>query len=337
MVQAAIIGLAGQRLSDAERDLFAALPPAGVILFARNIDNPAQLAALMADLDAALPPGAARMIDQEGGRVARLRPPHWPAHPPAARLGAMHAKNPEAGRRAAFLSGALIGLDCAEAGFTVTTAPVLDVAVPGAHAIIGDRAFSASPRVVAELGAAFAAGLWAAGVQPMAKHMPGHGRAMADSHLALPRLDDVAASDLMPFRVNAMLPWGMTAHIVYAARDPALPATLSRPVITGVIRDEIGFDGVLVTDDLGMHALSGPMAARARDAIAAGCDLALHCSGEIADSEAVLRAAGAVSPATAARLDAAALSLRGRRQPLGRAGMAEERAALLRQAGLGDD
>ncbi len=334
-MQAAIVGLGGLDLTEAERRLFTELPPSGVILFARNIETPAQVADLMRALDAVLPPGAARLVDQEGGRVARLRPPAWPAHPSAATLGALHGHSPAAARRATFLTGALLGMDCAETGFTVTTAPVLDVVAADAHDVIGDRAFGSNARVVAELGAAMAAGLAAGGIQPMAKHMPGHGRARADSHYELPRLDDVTQADLMPFRVNSLLPWGMTAHIVYTAQDPALPATLSASLIRDVIRGEIGFDGVLVSDDLGMKALSGPLAERASLAVAAGCDLALHCSGIVAESEVVLRAAGPLSAVASARLARAGQYLRGRRQALGRSTLTEERDALLRQGGAG--
>lgn len=323
----AIIGIAGPELAAAEAELLAETRPAGVILFGRNIQSPAQLARLMADLRRSLPVGAALMVDQEGGRVARLRPPHWRAHPPASRLGALHAANPGAGLRAAWLTGALIGLDCAGAGFTIAAAPVLDVASPDGHDVIGDRSFSANPEHVAALGAALAHGLLAAGVQPVGKHAPGHGRARADSHLELPVLDDVTAADLAPFRANAWLPWLMTAHIRYTARD-VLPATQSAAIIRDIIR-ATGFDGVLTTDDLAMQALSGTPAARAAAAIAAGCDIALHCSGVLAESAGMLRALPPASEACAARLRRAAAMAQTARQALDGEALAAERAALL--------
>jgi len=278
----AIIGLGGPELSAGEAALLREHAPLGVILFARNIATPAQLAALVAGIRAALP-NALLMVDQEGGRVARLKPPRWRAHPAARALETV---------RAAWLSGALIGLECRAAGFDLVAAPVLDVAAPGGHNVIGDRAFSADPARVAELGGAMAAGLLAAGVQPIGKHAPGHGRARADSHLELPVLDTILPADLAPFIANRALPWLMTAHIRYMTHDMHNPATLSRSIIEGVIRatSGIGFEGVLVTDDLAMHALSGSPGARAAAALSAGCDVALHCSGVLAESESVLAA-----------------------------------------------
>ena len=192
-MKAAIVGIAGPDLTSDEAALFRAQPPAGVILFARNIVDPPRLATLVAALRRVLPASAVLMVDQEGGRVARLRPPHWRAHPPAAALGALFGRSEADGLRAAWLNGALIGLDCAAAGFDVAAAPVLDLGLPGAHAVIGDRALAEDPTVVGRLGGAVAAGLLAAGVQPVVKHVPGHGRARLDSHLALPT---VAANDL---------------------------------------------------------------------------------------------------------------------------------------------
>jgi beta-N-acetylhexosaminidase len=297
-VRAAIVGLAGPELLAEEAALFATYPPAGVILFARNIQDPAQLSALIDSLCAALPPGTDFMVDQEGGRVARLKPPHWHAHPPAMAIGRLFAANPAAGLRAAWLTGALIGCDCRSAGFTVAAAPVLDISLPGAHDVVGDRAFAQHPAAVARLGRAVANGLLAAGVVPVGKHAPGHGRARADSHYSLPRVtEDDLSADIRPFALNADLPWMMTAHIVYAALDPHLPATLSASVISTVIRGRIGFGGVLVTDDLAMKALSGAPADLAIQALAAGCDIALYCSGDFAHTEALLRTCPALSPA----------------------------------------
>ena len=305
-MKAAIIGISGLTLSGVEAGLIREHPPAGVILFARNVADPAQVAALNASLRALLPPLAVLMVDQEGGRVARLRPPHWRAHPSAATIGALHAREPADGLRAAWLTGALIGLDCQAAGFDTACAPVLDLRHAGAHDIIGDRAFAAAPAAVAALGRAVGEGLRAAGVQPVIKHIPGHGRARADSHMELPTvaatgLDD----DFAPFRDLADAGWAMTAHILYTAWDAARPATLSPRVIGSVIREKIGFAGVLVTDDLSMRALSGAPAALAQAALAAGCDLALHCPGLHDENVALLAGCPAATPATLARLDAA--------------------------------
>jgi beta-N-acetylhexosaminidase len=279
-MKAAIVGISGPGLLAEEAALFHAHPPAGVILFARNIQDRMQLAALMAALRRALPPRAVFMVDQEGGRVARLRPPSWRAHPPAAALGTL---------RRAWLSGALIGLECAAAGFNTVAAPVLDLLVPGAHHVVGDRAFAEDPAMVSRLGRAFAEGLLAAGIQPIGKHAPGHGRARVDSHLSLPTVEaNHLEADILPFARNADLPWMMTAHIVYPAFDPVLPATLSPFVIEHIIRGRIGFQGVLVTDDLAMKALAGEPADLAVQALAAGCDLALYCSGLYAPTETLL-------------------------------------------------
>ena len=329
-MKAAITGLAGPVLSQAETSLLRAHPPAGVILFARNIQDPPQLATLIAALRALLPPTALLMLDQEGGRVARLRPPHWRAHPPAAAIGARFAADPDAALRAAWLHGALIGAEAAAAGFDVVTAPVLDRAVPGAADVIGDRAFGADPHAVARLGRAMADGLLAAGIQPVMKHAPGHGRATTDSHLALPVVAaDDPEPDLLPFALNADLPWAMTAHILFPAWDPARPATLSPAVIGRIIRGRIGFQGVLVTDDLAMRALTGAPDDLALAALAAGCDLALFCSGEYAPTAALLAACPGLAPAAAARLDAARRLAAARRRTLDPDALAEARDRLL--------
>jgi len=306
MMKAAITGLAGPALTPDEADLLRAHPPAGVILFARNIVDPAQLAALVGALRGVLPPTAVLMVDQEGGRVARLRPPHWRAHPPAGVIGARFATDPAAATRAAWLHGALIGAEAAAAGFDVVTAPVLDRALPGASAVIGDRAFGADPATVARLGRAMAEGLLAAGIQPVMKHAPGHGQATTDSHFALPVVSAADPEpDLLPFALNADLPWAMTAHILFPAWDPTRPATLSPTVIGRIIRGRIGFQGVLVTDDLAMRALTGAPDDLALAALAAGCDLALFCSGEHAPTAALLAACPELAPEAVARLDAA--------------------------------
>ncbi len=298
----AIIGLSGVALDPDERALLQARPPAGIILFRRNIETGRQLRSLTDDLHATLPSGAVIMIDQEGGRVARLRPPHWRAHPSAAAIA--EAAQPE---RAAYDSGALIGLECAAAGIDVVAAPVLDVRAADADPFIGDRAFGSDPALVTTLGGAFAAGLLAAGIQPVGKHVPGHGRATTDSHLALPELDAPNSNDLAPFAALAgRLPWLMTAHIRYRDLDPVHPATLSAAIIGRLIRGTLGFDGVLVSDDLTMRALTGDQASLARAAIEAGCDLALSCDGDLATSASILDALPAMTDVSLTRLHQAA-------------------------------
>ncbi len=329
-MKATIIGLSGPSLLPEEAALLREYPPAGAILFARNITDPPQLRALLTELRAVLPAGAVLMVDQEGGRVARLRPPHWRARPAAAAIGALHGRDAGAGRRAAWLAGALIGLDCAAVGFDTVCAPVLDLARPETTGAIGDRAFAADPAAVAELGGAMAAGLLAAGVQPVAKHAPGHGRAVVDSHLALPVVESAdLEADFAPFAANAGLPWMMTAHLLFRALDAARPATLSPSIIAGVIRGRIGFGGVLVSDDLAMHALSGTPAERATACLEAGCDLALYCPGDAEGTAAVLRAVAEVTEAGRARMAAARALARERHLALDPAALEREQAALL--------
>jgi beta-N-acetylhexosaminidase len=266
-------------------------------------------------------------VDQEGGRVARLKPPHWQGHPPARAIGDLHARDARQGLRAAWLTGALIGAQCYEAGCNIVAAPVLDVAAAGGHDVIGDRAFSPDPEAVAMLGASFARGLLAAGVQPVGKHAPGHGRARADSHLELPVLDGVSDADLTPFRANAWLPWLMTAHIRYTAQDMTHPATQS-PVLTRLIR-ALGFTGALITDDLAMNALSGSAGARAMRALAAGCDIALHCSGVLAESVEVLEAVPLITQVARDRLRAASVMAHAFRTDLDVPALAAESTGLL--------
>ena len=315
--KAAIVGIAGPTLVPQEAALFRTHPPAGIILFARNILDKPGLAALMAELRRVLPPDAVFMVDQEGGRVARLRPPHWRAHPPVVELRTI---------RRAWLSGALIGLECAEAGFNTVAAPVLDLSINGAHDIIGDRALANDPEMVARLGRAFADGLLAAGVQPIGKHVPGHGRARVDSHLSLPTVEaNHIDSDILPFARNADLPWMMTAHILYPAFDKILPATLSPCIIQKIIRERIGFQGVLVTDDLAMKALSGEPADLAVRALDAGCDVALYCSGEYAPTEALLSACPPLSDRASQRLAQSRTKAARRRLDLDHEAIARER------------
>jgi beta-N-acetylhexosaminidase len=277
-----ILGIAGPVLTAEEAELFARLPPSGIILFGRNIEDPVQLSQLMTSLRRVLASGAKLAVDQEGGRVARLRGPHWPDMPAAATL-----KTPDA----AYAHGRALGAMARAAGFDVVTAPVLDLAYPGADAVIGDRAFSADPKIVAALGEALAQGLIAEHIIPVMKHLPGHGRAVVDSHKALPRIADTDLdADFYPFAANAGLAWGMTAHIIYESLDPLHPATLSKTIIQNIIRKKIGFTGTLLSDDLAMHALTGPPEARARAALEAGCDIALYCPGDLAGNRAILEA-----------------------------------------------
>ncbi len=297
--RAAVIGLSGPVLTGEEAELLRDAPPLGIILFARNIADPAQLRALTASIREELGEAAPILVDQEGGRVARLRAPHWPDFPPAARFEGAPAE-------AARANAAMHGLICREAGFDVVCAPVLDLRMPGAHGIIGDRAFSDDPEEVARLGLAWAEGLQLAGCIPVVKHIPGHGRAMVDSHYELPRVTaprEMLVEDCGPFAALAgIAAWAMTAHIIYEELDPERPATLSPTVIGQVIRRAIGFEGVLVSDDLCMKALEGEPGALAAEAIAAGCDIVLHCNGVLEDSAAVLAGCPGLSDAAEARL-----------------------------------
>ena len=302
--RAILFGCAGERLSADERSLFAAADPLGFVLFRRNCQSPGQVRALVAALhDCVGRADAPVLIDQEGGRVARLRPPHWRSYPAAARLAALPDGEADEAVR---LGARLIADDLASLGISVDAAPVLDVPVAGADAVIGDRAYSGDPARVARLGRAMCEGLLEGGVLPIVKHIPGHGRARVDSHHDCPVVDaaieELAISDFEPFRRLADMPWAMTAHVVYSAFDRK-PATLSRPVIEHVIRGQIGFDGVLVSDDIGMGALSGRLGDRVGKALHAGCDLALHCSGAIGEMADLAEIAPAISAKTAARLE----------------------------------
>jgi beta-N-acetylhexosaminidase len=282
----AIYGCAGTELSVAERDFFRQTRPWGFILFARNISDSAQVKVLVDKLRESVDDGLAPvLIDQEGGRVARLKPPHWHKRPPAAHFGALHLENPDAAREATYLNARLIAHDLFSLGINVDCLPVLDVPVSGAHDIIGDRAFAKDPTTVITLGRAQIEGLMEGGVLPVMKHIPGHGRAGADSHLALPRVsarrEELSASDFVTFRSLDQCPVAMTAHVVYESIDPQRPATTSPKVIRDVIRGEIGFEGLLMSDDLSMKALDGALSVRARQAQFAGCDLVLHCNGNL--------------------------------------------------------
>lgn len=306
--RAAIVGIAGTTLTAAERELFLALPPAGVILFQRNCVDRVQLRALTDALHALAGERPLPVfVDQEGGRVMRLRPPHWRALPAAGELGRLAALDAGAAATAARLHGRLIAHDLREVGIDVDCAPVLDVASAGMTEAIGSRSFAADPELVGVLAGAFAAGLLAGGIAPVGKHLPGHGRAVVDSHVALPVVEAAAsalrAADFVPARALAHLPFVMTAHVVFADLDPERPATTSPTVITRIIRGELGVQGLLLSDDLAMQALTGTPPERALAALAAGCDLALFCPGQLDANRAVLQAVPPLAPSVQARLD----------------------------------
>jgi beta-N-acetylhexosaminidase len=293
---AAILGVSGPVLTPEEAAFLREANPFGFILFARNIDTPDQVRVLTESLRAAVDRADAPiLIDQEGGRVQRLRPPHWPNRPPAQAFGALHARDFLKARAAARLHARLIAHDLRCLGIDTDCLPVMDVRQPGAHDIIGDRAFSEDPSVVGELGRAQVIGLLEGGVYPVIKHIPGHGRSQSDSHEDLPVVgtdrDTLERHDIPPFRAVADAPFAMTAHIVYSAIDPDHPATLSSKVISEVIRGACGFDGLLMTDDLSMKALEGPFEERTRRSLEAGCDLVLHCNGDMVEMRGVVRAA----------------------------------------------
>ena len=294
--RAFIVGLASTGLSDGERAFLREARPFGVILFQRNIETPEQVRRLTGSVRTELGWNAPILVDQEGGRVQRLGPPHWPVYPPGAVYGRLYLQDAETGKRAAFLAGCNIAADLLAVGIDVDCAPIADVPVAGADRIIGDRAYGEKPHTVAAIARAVADGLLAGGVLPVLKHLPGHGRATADSHRELPRVDTelakLRATDFAAFQSLSDLPLGMTAHVVYAAIDPIAPATTSVTVVKEVIRGWIGFGGLLMTDDISMGALSGPIAERSRAAVAAGCDLVLHCNGDLGEMQEV---AGAVS------------------------------------------
>lgn len=309
MIGAFFTGLAGPRLLDSERTFLSQSRPAGIILFARNIVAPDQVRWLIAEARAAI--GHADclvLVDQEGGRVQRLRPPFWRALPSARKIA--RYENGGAGAvRAIEQVSRLIAADLRALGFNCNCTPVLDLPVEGSHEIIGDRAFGTTPADVIARGRAVIAGHLAGGVVPVIKHIPGHGRARADSHLELPVVDTpratLEATDFAPFKALADCPAAMTAHVVYAAIDPALPASTSPVVHRDVIRGHIGFDGLLMSDDLSMKALGGPMRDRASAVIAAGSDIALHCNGDLAEMEAVAAGAGTLSGPALARFQRA--------------------------------
>src|SRR5215813_3232930 len=306
-VRAFITGLAGTTITPDERAFLREREPWGFIIFRRNVETPAQVRRLTASVRDAVGREAPVLVDQEGGRVQRLGPPHWPPYPPGADYGRLYDRNAAEGIRAAYLGARLIAADLAGVGVDVDCLPIADV--PGAGAVIGDRAYGETAEKVALLGRAVADGLLAGGVLPVLKHIPGHGRATADSHGALPIVETdretLSTTDFAAFRPLSDLPLGMTAHIVYTAIDPIAPATTSVTLVRDVIRDWLGFRGLLMSDDISMGALSGSIEERARAAIAAGCDVVLHCNGELDEMRAVASAVPVLAGEAAARADAA--------------------------------
>jgi beta-N-acetylhexosaminidase len=307
--RAFITGLAGLTISANERAFCREAQPWGLILFKRNVNSPAQVQELVASFREVVGWQAPVLIDQEGGRVQRLGPPHWPPYPPGARYGELYNREPAMGLAAARLAGHLIAADLSALGIDVDCLPLADVPVEGHDPVIGDRAYGTEPGKVAALAKAVAEGLQAGGVLPVLKHLPGHGRATADSHLRLPVVDTdratLEATDFAAFRPLKDLPLGMTAHVVFSAIDPRAPATTSVTMVREVIRGFIGFQGVLMSDDISMGALSGTLAERCGAALAAGCDLVLHCNGDLAEMTQVAGATPMLSGEAARRADAA--------------------------------
>lgn len=319
MRSAAIYGCSGHRLTPEEQAFFADTRPWGFILFRRNVDSPEQVRALTADLrDSVGDPDAPILIDQEGGRVQRLGPPHWPKYPPGdAYLKA--APDLASARELVRLGARLMAHDLREVGITIDCLPVLDVPVAGAHDIIGDRAYATDPAAVTVLGRAAAEGLLAGGVLPVIKHIPGHGRAFADSHKELPTvhadLDTLDAWDFAPFKALSDMPIAMTAHVVFTAIDPTNPATQSKKAIK-LIRKHIGFKGLLLSDDLVMNALSGTLTERAEASLKAGCDLVVHWNGDMDEMQQVAAGVGKLKGKAARRADAALARLVQAPEPL---------------------
>lgn len=310
MTAALITGLSGQTLTDDERAFYRDVKPAGVILFKRNVEDGAQVKPLVDSvLDAIGRDDVLVLIDQEGGRVQRIKPPHARDLPPAAAYASRYAQDKEAAKAAAYCVAQLVAHELRGYGINMNCAPVLDVPVAGAHDIIGDRAYGADPLQIIDLAREVADGLMAGGVVPVIKHIPGHGRAMADSHLDLPVVatphGELSKSDFVPFRALAKLPAAMTAHVVFSDIDATAPASTSAIVTADIIRGEIGFNGFLMSDDLSMKALNGPMRQRAEAVISAGSDVALHCNGDMTEMRAAAEGVPQLSGAALARFERA--------------------------------
>ena len=315
--RAFITGISGLELSADERAFIRAERPWGFILFKRNIETPAQVASLVGELRVLVGnPDAPVLIDQEGGRVQRLGPPHWPVYPPGAVFGALYDIDPQLGFKAARLSSRLIAADLIDLGITVDCLPLADVPIAGADAVIGNRAYGTEPGKVAAIARAVTDGLEQGGVLPVLKHIPGHGRATADSHFRLPTVDtprdELNRTDFAAFQPLADLPMAMTAQVVFSALDPVHPATTSATIIQQVIRGVIGFQGLLMSDDVSMNALAGSIAERTRAIVNAGCDMVLHCNGKLDE----MRDVAAETPELAGEvLTRAKRALASRRQP----------------------
>jgi beta-N-acetylhexosaminidase len=337
MTKAFITGIAGLSLSDAERSFIRDERPWGFILFKRNIDTPTQVISLIGELRrAADAPNAPVLIDQEGGRVQRLGPPHWPVYPSGAAFGRLYDIDSALGLRAAHLSARLIADDLARLGVTVDCLPLADVPVAGADAVIGDRAYGTEPGKVAGIARAVTEGLEEGGVLPILKHIPGHGRATADTHFRLPVVDtdgnELERTDFAAFRPLNDLPMAMTAHVVFTAFDPAHPATTSATMIERVIRGVIGFQGLLMSDDVSMNALAGSIVDRTRAIVAAGCDMVLHCNGKLDEMRDVAVNTPELSGLAKTRADAA-LAARRSPKPFDRNRARTELDGLIAQAG----
>jgi beta-N-acetylhexosaminidase len=327
-LRACILGCAGTKLSREEVAFFRDVKPWGFILFGRNVETPDQVRKLVDALRQTVGRADAPvLIDQEGGRVQRLKPPHWPVYPPGRAYGEIKGNDPLLRREITRLGARLIAYDLAQLGINVDCVPVLDVPDPNGHEIIGDRAYGKTTEEVALLGRAAAEGLIAGGVLPVIKHIPGHGRAKADSHLELPVVDAsfeaLDERDFAPFRVLSDMPMAMTAHVIYSAIDAKRPATTSKTAMKRVIRGAIGYDGLVMSDDLSMKALSGDFQARAKAAVGAGCDLALHCNGDMAEMKAVVEGCGPLKGKARRRADAALARIAKAPEPLD---LAEARA-----------
>jgi beta-N-acetylhexosaminidase len=336
--RAFITGIAGLELSAAEREFIRSERPWGFILFKRNIETPAQVAQLVAELRSTIGnPDAPVLIDQEGGRVQRLGPPNWPVYPPGAVFGALYDIDPALGLSAARLSARLIADDLIQLGITVDCLPLADVPIDGADAVIGSRAYGTEPEKVAAIARAVTDGLEQGGVLPVLKHIPGHGRATADTHFKLPEVDtpqkELERTDFAAFRPLADLPMAMTAHVVFSALDPVHPATTSATIVEQVIRGVIGFQGLLMSDDVSMNALAGSIAERTRAIVTAGCDMVLHCNGRLDEMQEVARETPELSGKALERAERA-LASRKSPQPFDRQAARAQLDALMDRAGM---
>jgi beta-N-acetylhexosaminidase len=336
--RAFITGVSGLQLTADERAFLRAERPWGFILFKRNIETPAQVSALVRELRGVIgKTDAPVLIDQEGGRVARLGPPHWPVYPPGAVFGTLYDLDRNLGLTAARLSARLIAADLVDLGITVDCLPLADVPVPGADAVIGNRAYGTEPGKVAAIARAVTDGLEQGGILPVLKHIPGHGRATADTHLRLPLVDtseaELERTDFAAFRPLADLPMAMTAHVVFSALDPAQPATTSATMIEQVIRGVIGFQGLLMSDDVSMNALAGSIAQRTQAIVTAGCDMVLHCNGKLDEMRAVARETPLLTGKALERAKRA-LASRQAPQPFDRGAARAELDELIQRAGV---